>query len=146
MNFWRTEFSRDEISLIFDQIRPHRIISPDGKVSISMASDIDSWIAILVSASAFDASSDAIRTRIIKGALFSPDLEANFSEKEFRDVVYRLRHKYQVQHACTYKVVFPIWNAPAFLTGTKRVDDVHLNFSPSPRTKVFKKINKERNE
>jgi len=146
MSFWRAEFSQEEISLIFDKIRPHRIISSDGKVSVSMASDIDSWIAILISASAFDAHSDAIRTRIIKGALFSPDLETNFSEKEFRDVVYRLRHKYQVQQACTYKVVFPIWNAPAFLTGTKRIDDVHLNFSPSRKSRVFKKIIKERNE
>lgn len=144
MDFWRKEFTSEEIALVLDKIRSSRIFSSDGKVSLAGAGSLDAWTAFLVSASGFKVRTDTLRAIIIRGVLFSPDLKADFSAKDFRDITYRLRDKYQNQGTKVYKVVFPIWNNPAFLNGAKKVDDVTVNFSPSPRTKLFKAICQER--
>lgn len=144
MSFWRNEFTPEEIAFVLDKIKPLRIFSSEGGVSIQGAGNLDTWVAFLASASGFKVKTDVLRTQIVKSVLFSPDLKVDFSEKDFREIAYRLRDKYQRQEIRVYKVVFPIWNNPNFLNGTKKIDDVTVNFSPSPRTKLFKTICRER--
>ncbi|MDE4174515.1 hypothetical protein PXK01_10135 [Phaeobacter sp. PT47_59] len=146
MSFWRKDFSTDEINHVLEQLKPLRRISDDGKVSLEGAGNVDMYTAFLVSAVGFDIRTDALKARVVRSALFSPDLKVDFREKDFRDVVYRLRHKYQVDDVKPYKVVFPLWNTPPFLTGVRKAQDVTINFSPSIATRLFKKIMLERDD
>jgi len=144
MGFWRNEFSEDEIDFLLDQVRNFRVRNDKGRITLTGVGNYDEWVAILVSAIDFEARTDALRTRIARAVLFSPDLPVNFSEEQFRKVAYRLRHKYQNEELHAYRVAFPVWNLPRFLRGTKKMGDVTLNFTPSQKTRTFKTIARER--
>ena len=100
----------------------------------------DRYTALLVSAVGFDVRTDALKSHIVRSTLFSPDLNADFTEEDFREVAYRLRNKYQEVDVRPYKVVFPLWNIPPFLTGVRKRGDVTINFSPSTQISLFKTI------
>lgn len=104
------------------------------------------YMAFLVSAVGFDVRTDALKARVVQSALFSPDLKIDFTEKDFRDVVHRLRHKYQIEDVKPYKVVFPLWNIPPFLKGVRKIRDVTINFLPSADTRLFKRIMRGRDD
>lgn len=144
MSFWRSEFSPEEVTYVLDKLREHRRLSPDGKVTLSGAGTFEASIVFLISASGFDVRTDTLRSRIVRDALLSSSLKEDFSEKDFRRVAYQLRNAYENKEVKVYKVVFPIWNKPAFLSGRKRIDDVTVNLSPSQKTKFFKRISQER--
>ena len=154
MGFWRDEFSKDEFSkdefskdeidFLLDQVRKNRVLNDEGRITLIGAGNYDGWAAILVSAVGFEVRTDALRTRIVRAVLFSPDLPINFTEEEFRKVAYRLRHKHQDEELQIYRVAFPIWNLPRFLRGTRKMGDVTLNFTPSQNTQTFKTIARER--
>ncbi|UWQ03969.1 hypothetical protein [Aliiroseovarius crassostreae] len=144
MGFWRNEFTLEEIEFVLEKIRQSRTVKPDGSVSVGGFGAHDNWAAFLVSAIGLEIRTDALKNKVVRSAIFSGDLKADFSEKDFRDVVHRLVHKYQKQETEIFRVVFPIWDKPDFLVGVKRVEDVTLNFSPSPNTNYFKKAFKER--
>ena len=146
MSFWRDEFSADEIQLVLEKVRPHRIFDEDGRVTLTGMGELEAWEAFLVSAVGIDIRTDTLRHQIIRGALFSTDLKQDFSEKDFRNVTYQLRNKLQYQDVKTYKVAFPIWNKPKFIQGLRRLDDVTINFTPSKKTKFFKKVMRERED
>lgn len=144
MGFWRDEFSADEIDFLLDQVRKNRVRNDEGHITLIGAGNYDGWAAILVSAVSFEVRTDALRTRIVRAVLFSPDLPIDFTEEDFRKVAYRLRHKYQDEELQIYRVAFPIWNLPRFLRGTRKMGDVTLNFTPSQKTRMFKTIARER--
>lgn len=144
MGFWREGFSNEEIGFILDQVRKFRVRNGDGRIILTGAGNYDGWAAILVSAVGLEVRTDALRTRIIRAALFSEDLPLDFSENDFRKIAYKLRHKYQDQELTSYRVAFPVWNLPSFLQGTKKKGDVTLNFTPSTKSRIFKTIVRER--
>ena len=144
MDFWRDEFSVQEIQLLLDKVKGFRVVADDGRVSLHGRGDFDGWTAVLVSASGLQVKTDALRTRIIRDVLFSPDLPEDFSEEDFKKVTYKVRNKLQNEEIYAYKVVFPIWNKPNFLRGIRRNGDVTLNFSASQKTPLFRKIVRER--
>lgn len=144
MGFWRNEFSEQEIALVLDKVKGFREISDDGKVTLKSIGNSDGFTAILVSALGIQVATDALKTRIIRAVLFSPDLPQQFSEREFKAVTYRLSQKFQTEDMKLYRVVFPIWNKPDFLGGLRKNSDVTLNFSPSSKTRLFKRILRER--
>jgi len=144
MGFWREEFSEEEIEFLLNEVRSNRALSDDGRVTLSGAGSYDGWTAILVSAVGLKVRTDALRTQIIRAVLASPDLPQDFTERKFREVAYRLRNKFQSKGLKGYRVAFPVWNLPRFLQGTKRMDDVTLNFTPSQKTRIFKTILEER--
>ena len=146
MAFWRDSFTIEEINFVLDHIRPTRQFSPTGSVSIQGFLETDDWVSVLVSAINLDVKSNAIRHEIVKGALFSMELPIDFSEADFRAVIHKRKQLLQSTNLKHYRVVFPIWNQPRFLTGVRKVNDVTLNFSPSPRTKVARMISRERNQ
>lgn len=127
-----------------EQIKAFRIFSESGQVSLNGAGDIDMWRAFLVSAANFDVRTNALKSKILRDALFSPDLHQDFSEADFRKVVYKLRDQLEKRQVEEFKVVFPIWNRPDFLSGRTKVQDVLINFSPSRTTPLFKNIEKVR--
>ncbi|WP_394224753.1 hypothetical protein [Paracoccus marcusii] len=145
MGFWRGEFSPEEINFILDQVRNFRVRDHDGRISLTGAGNYEGWQAILVSAVGLEFRTDALRTRIVRAALFSTDLPLEFSDHDFRKIVYNLRHKYQDKKIKNYRVAFTIWNLPSFLQCTKKIGEVTLNFSPSQSTRIFKTIVHERN-
>lgn len=144
MGFWRDEFSKDEISFLLGKVKEFRIFSDEGRVSLRGAGNSDGWTAVLVSATNLEIKSDALKSRILRGVLFSSDLLENFSERDFKKVTYNLRNRFEKDEIKAHKVVFPIWGLPTFLQGTKKIGDVTLNFSPSQKTSLFKKIMSER--
>ncbi len=146
MGFWRDGFSNEEIQYALGKIRQFRKFSPDGKVTLSGIGEVDDWSAFLVSATGFCVRTDTLREKIIRGVLFSSELDADFSETDFKNISYQLRNRYQNEDTEIYKVVFSIWNKPNFLQGIKKFDDVTINFSPSKRTRIFKKIAQERDQ
>lgn len=146
MGFWREEFSENEIDFVLEQVRSSRVRGADGRISVTTVGDYDGWIAILVSAVGLDVRTDALRTRIVRDVLFSPDLPLDFSERDFRRTAYFLRNKYQTEELKPYRVAFPIWNMPKFLRGTKQLGDVTLNFMPSVNTRYFARIERGRHE
>ena len=146
MGFWREEFSEEEIVFVLNQVRKYRVRNDDGRITLTGAGNYDGWVAILVSAIGLEIRTDALRTRIVRAVLFSPDLPSDFTEKDFRKITYRLRHKFQDQELKSYRVAFPIWNLPKFLMGTRKMGDVTLNFTPSRRTRIFKTIARERED
>ena len=131
MGFWREEFSDEEIGFLFDQVRKFRVRNDDGRITLTGAGNYDGWAAILVSAVGLEVRTDALRTRIVRAALFSEDLPLDFSENDFRKIAYRLRHQYQEQELKSYRVAFPVWNLPSFLQGTKKKGDVTLPKVPN---------------
>lgn len=146
MGFWREEFSEEEIGFLLDQVRSNRVRNDDGRITLTGAGNYDKWTAILVSAVGFEVRTDALRTRIVRAVLFSPELPLEFTESDFREVAYRLRHQYQDQELQSYRVAFPVWNLPRFLQGTRKMGDVTLNFTPSHKTRIFKTIARERED
>lgn len=143
MDFWRKDFSEDQIDFILSKIKKIRMIGEDGRISFS-GGDYDQWIAVLISLIELKVKSNAIRHRIVKGTLSHPELPADFTKKNFCDIAYRLRNKYERQDLKVYRVAFPIWNLPKFLQVTKKINNVNLNFAPSNNTRVFKTIIRER--
>lgn len=144
MSFWRAEFSEEEIRFLLDQVRRRRDRNEDGHITLASFGDVEGWTAILVSAVGFEVRTDALRTQIVRAVLFSPDLPLDFTERDFRKVAYRLRHKYEDQELKGYRVAFPIWNMPRFLKGTRKMGDVTLNLTPSRKTQIFNTIAQER--
>jgi hypothetical protein len=144
MGFWREEFSKDEINLLLEQIKNFRVLNDDGRISLAGIGDVESWTSILVSALGLEVRTDTLRARIARGVLFSTELPLEFTERNFREVAYGIRNKYQNEELKAYRVAFPIWNLPSFLQGTRKIRDVFLNFSPSPKTRVLKTIIRER--
>jgi len=145
MKFWKDEFRGEEIEFVFNKLKEMRTLSPEGKVSFTGGfGGLETRVSFLVSASKFEVRTDTLRTKIIKEVLFSPNLKANFSEADFRKIAYQLRNKFQNIEIKPYKVVFPIWNKPEFLFGQKRIGDVTVNFTPSKKSKPYKKIISER--
>lgn len=143
MEFWRKEFSTREISHILEKIRSIRMVGTNGRVSF-IGGEYEYWITILVSAVGADTKSDALREKIIASTLSSDRLLENFTEKDFRDLFYKFRYKYEQEDTKIYRVAFPIWNLPPFLKGKKKKNDVILNFTPSKGSRVFKRVLKER--
>lgn len=143
MDFWRKDFSRKEVSFILEKIKKIRVIGGDGRISF-VRGDYEGWVAVLISTVDLEVKSDALRNRIVRSTLSAPELIADFTERDFRRVAWRLRHKYQSEDRKTYRVAFPIWNLPKFLRGRRKTGDVTLNFSPSHKTPLFKTINQER--
>lgn len=143
MNFWRKEFSQNERDFILAKIKEIRVIRDDGRISFR-GGDYENWVAVLVSAVELKVKSDALRNRIVRATISTHELVADFTEKDFRGVAWKLRHKYQNEDLKTYRVAFPIWNLPKFLRGTRKMGDVTLNFSPSHKTPVFRSIIQER--
>ena len=143
MDFWRKEFSQEQVSFVLEKIKRTRIIGDDGRISFE-GFEYEKWIAVLVSAVELEVKSDALRERIIWAALSAPELIADFSEKDFRGVAWKFRHKYQNEDRKPYRVAFPVWNLPKFLRGTRKMGDVTLNFSPSHKTPIFETIIQER--
>ena len=144
MSFWRSEFTTEEVQFVLKKVRSHRRLEESGSVTLTGMGDLDTWTTFLVSALGIEVRTDNIRHRIIRGALFSPDLEKDFMEADFRKVAYQLRNKYQNEDVKPFKIVFPIWNKPSFLHGTNRAGDVTLNFTPSMASRFFKKAMKAR--
>lgn len=146
MGFWREDFSKEEVGFLLDQVKRLRVRDDQGKISITSEKfgAIDGWISILVSAVGFEVQTDALRRKIVNAVLFSSDLPLDFTESDFRKVAYQLRHKYQDKELKSYRVAFPVWNLPRFLTGRKKMGNVTLNFTPSPKTQIFKTILRER--
>ena len=96
MTFWKREFSSEEIKFVFDEIKEMRTLPPEGKVSFTGGlGSLDNWLSVLVSAIKLEVRTDTLKTKIIKEALFSPDLKPNFSENDFREIAYQLRNKFQ---------------------------------------------------
>jgi hypothetical protein len=146
MSFWREEFRSEEISYILEKIRSLRVITADGKVSMVELGVVDEWIAILVSALGIDVRTDALKASLVLDALFSPELEKSFTEEKFKAVTYRLRELRNKKNLKGYRVAFELWNAPPFLEGRTRIDDVTIGFSPSVTTSTFKKICEQRSK
>ncbi len=146
MRIWRKEFSEEEISFVLEKIRDQRTVSPDGSVSISNSGpdDLDRWTSFLLSAIDISARSNSMRMKIVRNAIFSSELGTNFTEKDFRRIVYRLKNKYEAQDISHFRVVFPVWNLPTYILGTKKTSGFLINFSPSTRTQIFRKITEER--
>lgn len=144
MGFWRADFSEKEIDYLLDLVRKFRGQNAEGKIIFTDAGLHDGWFAVLVSAIGFEVRTDALRTRIVRDTLASPDLPLDFTDRDFRKVACRLRHKHQECDLQIYRVAFPIWNRPKFLKGRKKIGDVTLNFAPSRKTRVFKTIIRER--
>jgi hypothetical protein len=143
MRFWHEEFTEQQIQFILDKIKAMRVPVEEGRIGLRGIGEMDIWTAVLVSAIGLQIRTDALRTTIVRRALFSPDLPLAFTEKDFRKVVHGLHNQYEnEQHI--YRVVFPIWNQPIFLNGLRVSGDVTLNFSPTQSSKIFKKIEKER--
>ncbi|KZK82612.1 hypothetical protein PsAD13_03502 [Pseudovibrio sp. Ad13] len=116
----------------------------DGSVSHRSFGALDDWRAFLISATGFHVRSDTLRNLIIQRALRSSKLPTDFSEKDFKSIVYQMRSEHEEHDQQIYKVAFPIWGKPNFLTGKQVVGAVTLNFSPSRKTKLYKKITLER--
>ena len=144
MAFWREEFSKVEIGFLLNQVKSYRVRSDEGKVSLVGAGNYHGLVAILVSAIGLKVRTDALRTRLVRDVLFSPEMPQDFTESDFRNVANRLHHKYQDQELKSYRVAFPVWNLPGFLRGTRKMGDVTLNFTPSRTTRIFKTISLER--
>lgn len=143
MDFWRKEFSQAEIDFIIWKIHEIRIIGGDGRISF-IGGTYDYWFAVMVSAVGINFKSDALRCRTVRGVLSAPELPRNFTEKDFRGLVYRFRSKFQNEELKPYRVAFPIWNLPEFLNGRKKMGDVTLNFFPSQKSSVYQTIIRER--
>lgn len=145
-SFWRKDFSDDEIRHVLDKVRSLRNLEKDGTVSLGYSDlgEPERYEAILVTAIGFKVRTDALKSKIVSNTLLSPELKEEFTDKEFRDVAWRLRHKYQEVELRPYRVVFPLWNIPSFLTGRMKRGDVAINFSPSTQTGLFKKIARAR--
>ena len=146
MGFWRDAFSEQEIRFVLDEARRCRGRNDDGHITFSSGGEYDRWASILASAVGFDVRTDALRARIVRSVLSSPDLAVDFTEKDFRSVAYRLANKYQNQDLTVYRAAFPVWNLPKFLQGTRKVGDVTLNFTPSHKSRVFRTITRERED
>lgn len=141
MSFWRKEFEKDR-EFILLKIKENRSLTPDGRVSFT-GIHYDHWFSVLISAIGVEFKSDTLREQTVRWAIRSPELGEDFTEPEFRGVVWRLRERF-LKNIKTYRVVFPIWNSPSFLSGPKKIGDVTLNFSPSKNTRIFKAIIRER--
>ena len=145
VSFWREDFTTQEIQHVLDKLKPLREISEDGtRVTLKDIGNSNRLVAFLVSAVGFDVRTDTLKFLIVRSTLHSPDLNADFTEEDFRGVAYRLRNKYQDEDIRPYKVVFPLWNIPSFLAGVRKSGDVTINFSPSPQTSLFKTITRTR--
>lgn len=145
MTFWRKEFLSTEIEFVLEKIRAAREIDINGQVSLSGFSAFNSWMAFLVSACQIETTSDYFRKMIVQGTVFSPHLRVDFTEKDFRDVAYKVRHKLQNEDIKLFRVVFPVWNKPEFLNGRKRLSqEIGINLSPSYNTRYYQRIIDER--
>lgn len=129
---------------MLDAIQEGRKISTDGRVSFKHTGQHDSWVGFLVSAVGQDVRTDALKQQIVRATLFSSDLRQGFNERDFRNIFHRVRAKIESESMRIYKVVFPLWNAPAFLSGVRRIDDVTLNFSPARSTRLYRSIDRAR--
>lgn len=83
-------------------------------------------------------SSNALKSKVVRSTLLSRDLPADFSEKDFRRVLYRIRNRLDAEGLLEYRVVFPIWNRPAFLCDSYEVNGIWLDFTPSMETDFFR--------
>lgn len=148
MSFWRKgDFSNEDILFVLGLLREARSIAEDGSVSISTAkADADFISSVLVSALGLDLASDSLRYSIIRSAMFSRELGEDFSEKDFRKVVYAYRKKHAQDELAVFRVVFPVWNKPNFLRGKEKRGDVTINFAPSKRSDYFRRISKVRQQ
>ena len=144
MAFWRDKFSDGEIEFLLNKVRDTRKRNNDGRISVTGAGDFDGWLALLVSAIGWEVRTDALRIQIVKRIIFSPDLPQEFTQEEFRREAYRQLHNCQKEELKIFRVVFPIWNLPSFVRKAHKLGNVLLNFSPSSKTKVFKRIIRER--
>lgn len=138
MGFWRSDFKEGDIQCILKKCKEIRSVGKDGIVNFSVFHH-HPLEAILASAIEFDVRTEALKTRILRKTLNSPDLPNDFTENDFRGVVWKMRAECQNQSPF-WRVVFPIWNKPAFLAGMRRIDDATINFSPSVKTPKFKRI------
>lgn len=145
MGFWRDAFSKQEITFVLDEVRRCRDRNDEGRITFG-SGEYHKWASILASAIGLDVRTHALRSQIVRDVLFSPDLPVDFTEKDFRSVTCRLRNKYQDQELTEFRIVFPIWNLPGFLRGTRKVGDVTLNFTPSHKSRVFRNITRERED
>ncbi|MYA88711.1 MAG: hypothetical protein F4X97_09720 [Boseongicola sp. SB0662_bin_57] len=146
MGFWRKDFTNEEIRHILGKLKPLRRFSEDGaRVSLS-AGNYEPYASFLVSALGMEVRTDALKSDIVRRALLSPELPAEFTEKEFSRVAYRLRHKFQERDVRPHRVVFALWNIPPFLKGVRRKDGVTINFSPSARTRLLRTVTRAREE
>lgn len=142
MGFWRKDFTDEDIQRILEKCRELRSVGDDGSVTFKGLHHRP-LTAMLVSAVGFDARTEALKAHILQKTLASPDLPNDFTEKDFRDIAWKLKDGFQ-NHSAPHRVVFPIWNKPAFLDGRRRIGPAMINFSPSDRTPLFKRIERER--
>lgn len=145
MSFWRKDyFTTEEIGHVLRKLKSLRKFSEDGQVSLQDIGNSNRHMAFLVSAVGLDVRTDTLKSLIVRSTLLSSDLNADFTEKDFRVVANRLCNKYQDKDIRPYKVVFPLWNIPPFLSGVRKRRDVTINFSPSPRTSLYKTVTRTR--
>jgi hypothetical protein len=144
MSFWRNDFTLGELNFVLDRVREVRAVTPEGQVSFT--GDFDKWRDVLVSAIGLEIRTNALRDRIIRETLFSPELKMHFTEADFKGVAYRTKMQLERHATKVYRVVFPVWNAPAFLRGAIVLDDVRLNPSPSKNTSCFRRISSSRDK
>jgi hypothetical protein len=144
MTFWREEFSQEDINFIVERIKSSRTLNSDGNVTVSEGlGQFSDWTSLIVSASAFPAPSQSIRNKVIVDTILSKELPQNFSERDFKCLAWRLLNKI-TNDLRVYRVAVPIWNKPRFLCGTKKINGVHLNITPSKNSKIYIKIIRER--
>lgn len=146
---WRKEFTPSDFNFILDTLRKMRVKEDNGTISFRTEGFSDRFIltSILASAVDFDVRTDALRTTIVKRALFSPDLPLDFTEEQFRGIVHKLRNQCQDgELEKLFIVALPVWNLPGFLNKLKKMGDVTLDFSPNQSSDFFKTIVQERNK
>ncbi|KZL10614.1 hypothetical protein [Pseudovibrio sp. Ad26] len=141
---WRGEFSYLEIELVLDEINSMRSLSSSGVSYSGGYRTIDDWQAVLVSMIEFQAPTHALKSRIVSEALSSKELREGFLRKEFEGLICKLFEKYRNDPSYIYKVFFPIWGAPKFLKGVKKVSFATINFTPSNESSFFRKACGER--
>ncbi|WP_197917541.1 hypothetical protein [Thiosulfatihalobacter marinus] len=144
MVFWRKEFGNDDIEFALEKLRAARNFDRDGKVSLSVGF-ADYWQSYLDSAAAFDAPTDIVRHKALQRALFSSDLVADFTHKDFRAQVLKARNALLCDQK-DFRVAFPVWNLPTFIPKMVKLDGANISFFPSKNTATYKQIASVRKE
>ncbi|MCT4578578.1 hypothetical protein [Donghicola sp.] len=142
--FWRDGFSDDEINELLRLVVESRSVNDDGSITLRGILDVYSVSAIMQSAISIDDDALLDKDRVIEKAIRDPRLDNDPSKRNFQKIYYESRAELQAGVDEMYRCVFPIWNAPRFLNGRIRSNNVTLNFGVSKSSPIIKRIVKER--
>lgn len=142
--FWQKSFNASDIDFILKKIKSQRHVSDDGKVSFSGSWGFEGLFSIVSSAIPESEITEAAKSGVIKSLLFSKRLNKDFSEKEFIANFCFFKNIHMRNESRFYRVVFPIWNKPRFLSGKTKLDHGVVDFNPNEDSAFYKRIIKER--